>query len=436
MRPTVEPRCFWGILVVAMAGLAATGSRADADIVHADDVIIQGSLCVGLDCINNENFGFDTIRLKENNTRIKFEDTSVGAFPSVDWQLTANDSASGGQNKFSIDDITNSRVPFTVEAAAPTNSLYVDSTGRIGFRTATPSLDLHVVTGNTPAMRLEQNATSGFTAQTWDVGANEANFFVRDVTSGSRLIFRLFPGAPSNSLIVSPSGNVGIGLVSPAAPVHARKAAEANTAETLAQFDVSDDATGKLVINNASTSNAILHPRVQGTTASQATALTFEGTITDDVGINPVISLTASKAAGGAIATRPLVSFRNNVSVVAQLNANGDLTATSFNPSSSRTIKNDIVELESGKAAETIRQLSPVEFTYKSDTSGEKRVGFIAEDVPEIVATGDRASVPIMDVLAVVTKVVKDQQQTIEDQQKKIEELTRRLNAIEGNRDR
>src|SRR5437868_1075427 len=40
------------------------------DIVQADDVITHGSLCVGLACVNNVTFNFDTIRLKENNTRI------------------------------------------------------------------------------------------------------------------------------------------------------------------------------------------------------------------------------------------------------------------------------------------------------------------------------------------------------------------------------
>ncbi len=38
-------------------------------------------------------------------------------------------------------------------------------------------------TGDTPAWRLEQTAAGGFTAQTWDVAGNEANFFVRDVTA-------------------------------------------------------------------------------------------------------------------------------------------------------------------------------------------------------------------------------------------------------------
>src|SRR5882724_12920864 len=84
------------------ASLAAAGS-AKADTVIPDDLIVQGSACVGLDCVDGESFGFDTLRLKENNTRIKFDDTSTSAgFPNHDWQLTANDSASGGANKFSI----------------------------------------------------------------------------------------------------------------------------------------------------------------------------------------------------------------------------------------------------------------------------------------------------------------------------------------------
>ena len=81
----------------ATAGTPAVRSKAltpniAEDQVIPDDLIVQGSGCVGFDCVNNESFGFDTIRLKENNLRIKFEDTSVGTFPTNDWQLTANDS--------------------------------------------------------------------------------------------------------------------------------------------------------------------------------------------------------------------------------------------------------------------------------------------------------------------------------------------------------
>jgi hypothetical protein len=202
------------------------GTVTIQDVVTPDDVIIQGSACIGLDCVNNETFGFDTIRLKENNTRIQFDDTSTAAgFATNNWQIRANSSASGGASFLGFVDqgaTGNSEtgtVVFEVDAGAPANSLKVSSTGKVGLRTATPVLDLHITTGDTPAHRLEQTAASGFTAQTWDIAGNEANFFVRDVTGGSRLPFRIRPGAPTSSIDISASGNVGIGNSSPTAPI-------------------------------------------------------------------------------------------------------------------------------------------------------------------------------------------------------------------------
>lgn len=186
------------------------------DFVINDDLIVDGSACIGFDCVDGESFGFDTIRLKENNLRIKFEDTSVaGSYPNNDWQLTANDSANGGANKFSIDDITGGRTPFTVEAGAPSHSLYVDDGGRIGNGTSTPSVEIHTVDGDTPTLRLQQDGSSGFQPQTWDVAGNETNFFVRDVTNGSALPFRIRPGAPTSAIDVASDGDIGIGTASP-----------------------------------------------------------------------------------------------------------------------------------------------------------------------------------------------------------------------------
>jgi hypothetical protein len=214
-----------GHAYVANAGAAKTDAVQPVgptpnDVVTADDSIVQGSLCVGLDCIDGEPFGFDTIRLKENNTRIHFQDTSTGAgFASTNWQLTANDSVSGGLNKFSIEDLTATTVPFTVLGGAPTDSLYVDNIGRAGFGTSTPSLKLHAVTSDTPGLRLDQNGNGGFTPQVWDVAGNEANFFVRDLTGGSRLPFRIRPGAPTSSIDIATSGYVGFGIANPAARI-------------------------------------------------------------------------------------------------------------------------------------------------------------------------------------------------------------------------
>ncbi|MFK8013270.1 MAG: hypothetical protein AB8B80_14620 [Marinicellaceae bacterium] len=192
-----------------------------------DDLIVDGSVCVGQDCVNGESFGFDTIRLKENNLRIKFQDTSNSAsFPTNDWQLVANDTGNGGQNKFSIEDIDGGRTPFTIEASAPNHSLYVDDGGRVGLGTNTPVVELQVVSGDSPTLRLEQDGSSGFTPQTFDIVSNEANFFIRDVTNGSQLPFRIIPGADTDSLRIESSNNVsmkaflGLGTQSPDAQFH------------------------------------------------------------------------------------------------------------------------------------------------------------------------------------------------------------------------
>src|SRR5207253_2205666 len=122
-------------VVAAVLGTTLMSSgKVAADFVIADDLIVQGSTCTGLDCINNENFGFDTLILKENNLRIFFNDTSVAAgFPKNDWRLIANDSASGGASFFAIEDATAARQLFKVTAGAPANSIFVASTGKVGF---------------------------------------------------------------------------------------------------------------------------------------------------------------------------------------------------------------------------------------------------------------------------------------------------------------
>lgn len=221
------------------------------DQVFNDDVIMTFSLCVGNDCVNGESFGFDTLRLKENNLRIHFEDTSTSAsFPSNDWRIVVNDSSNGGANYFAVEDSTAGRIPFRVEAGAPVNTLYVEADGDVGVKTANPVVDVHVVEGNTPTLRLEQDGSDGFTPQTWDVAGNEANFFIRDVTNGSKLSFRIEPSAPESSLHIEPNGDIGVGTSAAAADLHVRRTdtggaallVEATNASGAASLTV--DATG------------------------------------------------------------------------------------------------------------------------------------------------------------------------------------------------
>jgi hypothetical protein len=200
----------------AFAVPGATEEKVAKDIVHNDDVIIDGSLCVGNDCYSGLAFGFDTIVLMENNLRIFFDDTStIQNYPRNDWRIICNDSTDGGGRYFAIEDATEVSNILMLEAGAPDHSLYVDSYGDVGINTSTPYYELHIVDGDSPCVRLDQDGSYGWTPQKWDLCGNESNFFIRDATHASKLPFRIEPDAPTDSIFIKSNGNVGMGTGSP-----------------------------------------------------------------------------------------------------------------------------------------------------------------------------------------------------------------------------
>lgn len=90
---------------------------------------------------------------------------------------------------------------------------------------------------------------------------------------------------------------------------------------------------------------------------------------------------------------------------------------------SSREYKTAIQELSSRDALDVFNELNPVTFRYNKEP-GELHAGFIAEDSPDLITSGDKKGVAAMDVVAVLTKVV--QQQQVE-----IDELKQRLSQLE-----
>jgi len=105
---------------------------------------------------------------------------------------------------------------------------------------------------------------------------------------------------------------------------------------------------------------------------------------------------------------------------------------TTWVNASSRELKKNIKEVSAEEAIQTVENLKPVAFNYKKGEQ-DLHVGFIAEDVPELVATSDRKGLESMDIVAVLTKVVQEQQkedkklrQIVQEQQTMIQELLKR----------
>jgi len=90
---------------------------------------------------------------------------------------------------------------------------------------------------------------------------------------------------------------------------------------------------------------------------------------------------------------------------------------------SSREAKDEIEALTVQGALDALEGLRPVTFVYKTDRT-ERHMGFIAEDVPEPVATKDRKGVNPMDIVTVLAKVIQEQQGQIREQQGHIQRLS------------
>ncbi len=342
--------------LVVFAGLVllvfSIAVSARADIVHEDDVIISrtsgGSLCVGLDCVEGESFGSDTIRIKDNNCRIHFEDTSGTTFPTRDWRITINDSTSGGGDRFSIDDIDGGTTPFTIEGGAPGNSLYVDDEGQIGLGTNVPVVEVHITSGDTPAIRFEQDGSiSGFDPQTWDIAGNETNFFIRDSTNGSLLPFRINPGAPTNSIYIASTGNVGLGTENPDSVLHiepedGNRNALAVVADGGPYITLANTVTGKTwyIAHENNSPNDFLISHWNGVSGAAPMRLTSSGDLT----------------------------------ITGDLTANGQLYA------SSKSIKEDFEKIDKNEILKNLNELQVSKWKYKTDKDEVSHIGPMAED--------------------------------------------------------
>lgn len=357
---------------LSTSALCLVAGMATADQVFNDDVIITFSACIGNDCVNGESFGFDTLRLKENNLRIHFQDTSNSAsFPTNDWRITANDSSNGGANRFSIDDVDGGRTPFTIEASAPSHSLYVDDGGRVGLGKSTPVVELHITNGDSPTVRLEQDGSSGFTPQTWDMAGNEANFFIRDVTNGSKLPLKIKPGAPTSTIFMDASGDVGMNTESPDAALEIAR----NTGAAAGLLELSNNGGSFITMENTDTANSwffthenaaagrFIIARQDG--AAEAMFVSADGTF--QVGGN------GSAAQGGML-----------------LDTTGNLTiGGTLTQSSDKNAKMAITAVNETEILDKVVDLPITSWTYKTEAeTGVRHIGPMAQDFYAAFGTG------------------------------------------------
>jgi hypothetical protein len=147
-------------------------------------------------------------------------------------------------------------------------------------------------------------------------------------------------------------------------------------------------------------------------------------------GATNFMNSTASYAQFGAVTNHPVRILVNSTWRM-MLNGDNSLSMASgatctaggvWTNASSIALKENIRDLSANEAFSTLEGLNPVRYTYKVDRA-ESHVGFIAEEVPDLVATKDRKSLSPMDIVAVLTKVVQEQQKTISELKAEVAEL-------------
>ena len=136
--------------------------------------------------------------------------------------------------------------------------------------------DVQITTGNTPTLRLDQDSSSAFTPQTWDVRGNETVFFVRDATAATEP-FAIETSAPTNSLRILADGTVEGRFAGPDPPCFNN---------THRFVDCGNGTVTDVVADLIFLKNANCYLALDYSTASAAAADLFDGRPTGDCGLS------------------------------------------------------------------------------------------------------------------------------------------------------
>jgi len=211
---------------------------------------------------------------------------------------------------------------------------------------------------------------------------------------------------------VNANGFVGVGTAQPQAQLHIFKADCPATPNTWANdlvIENDQDHTGITLLNSSSISQSINFMSQDGSYNS-INSVHFDeggGRMHIDVDGTEVLRLNDNGYLG--IGNPDATNYPLTMASGAHVTTGGVWT-----DASSRNLKENISNLTVDEAEAALSGLSPQKYNYVKE-SGEQYLGFIAEDVPALVAMNDRKSLSPMDIIAVLTKVVQEQQQRLDE---------------------
>jgi hypothetical protein len=218
-------------------------------------------------------------------------------------------------------------------------------------------------------------------------------------------------GTQATGLAIDRSGDVGIGTTAPSKKVHVYEDVVGSSEILRLQ---NGNAAGRpyLVVGGPGVDSGIIVGSCND--VSNVAFISHTGLSPCSTGAGILVTIVGNVGIGTTSPAHPL-----HMGSGAHVTVGGVWTNAS-----SRAYKEGIRDLTVDEALDTLSGLNPVTFRYK--VASETHVGFIAEDVPDLVATPDRKGLSPMDVVAVLTKVVQEQQKTIEGLSARLAEMERR----------
>jgi hypothetical protein len=256
-------------------------------------------------------------------------------------------------------------------------------------------------------MILVSATSSGVPSRFWSTNGNEiddGSGFL-GTTDGQALVVKT---DDTERMRVTPDGNVGIGTATPDTPLEVVGAANAE----LLRLEGSGASRMSMVLGSSTaTINSDGNIQLQTT----GTGTLFLSTDTQE---RMRITPDGNVGIGTVSPVHPL-----------ELGSGAHVTAVGvWTDASSREHKENIRDLTLEEAMAALSELRPTRYNYKVDRE-EEHVGFIAEDVPGIVANKDRDGLSPMDVVAVLTRVVQGQEERIAQLQALLEQQTAGVGA-------
>jgi hypothetical protein len=260
----------------------------------------------------------------------------------------------------------------------------------------------------------------------FDFNSAAKNEFAVRCTGGARFVTAIDPsGNPTQTVAISPSGNVGIGTSTPENMLH-----------------IGGGATSDVFCGIGPHPNTVVSGVYTGPAMNFGYSGNSFGEGSGFFNVRPDPNATAPNPSLRFMTVnsqRMIITNTGNVGIgtsspahLIQLSGGAYSDGTTWNPASSVRWKENIEPLTGG--VDMLKQLHPVAYNYKK-TPAKRTMGFIAEEVGKVlpsVVDWDKAEPGYAEgydqisILALAVQAVKEQQTQLGEQQSRIEQLTTR----------